>query len=437
MRALGAGALTMSATLAGCSGDGGDGSDGGGSDGGTTGLADVEPADTINWISQKYGTSLAIQELIPEFEEETGITVETTFLPYTNYTEKIGNDLGSQSGQFDCFHSDPYAVSSTYWPEMVDLQALDEDPDVTDIPNGWKDFQFVHRVAAGTFGPDQKRVGLPVDCPTLMLAYRKDIFEKYKDQAESDLGFAFEPGIDRSWDEYKQMGEWMNENVDEVTAGIGHQAAQHDAGQNDFHLYYWSQGGTSFGPWEANGNSYDGYQGKVEHLNNLAPRDDLDPNYSAEENRRDLRAPGKPVRRRVYRGAVDELRRRRGRGVAHAGGASRGHRLRDRRHGEHPPGGRRGPRTGGQRQLPLLHRRGQRVDRPDGLVRRLRDGPDRRVHVRHASPRASRRARTPQFSGAGRRTPRLSHRRRRRGCTSGGATAPAPRAWRGRRPAPR
>lgn len=270
----GAGVAASVPAVAGCTGTG---------ESGAEGLADVEPADKINWISQKYASSIAIRDLLPEFEDETGITVETTFLPYTNYTERIGNDLSSQSGRFDCFHSDPYAVSSTYYPEMVDLMALEEVDGIKDVPKGFEDFQFVHRAGASIFG-DERVVTLPFDCPTMMLTYRTDIFEQYRDQAESDLGFPFEPGAERSWDEYKQMAAWMNENVDEVEAGVGHQAKQHDALQNDFHLYYWSQGGTSFASWEADGTTYEGYKGTVEHLLNLAPRDEIEPNYSAEKN---------------------------------------------------------------------------------------------------------------------------------------------------------
>ncbi|MFD1600507.1 extracellular solute-binding protein [Halobellus rarus] len=273
-----AGVTLIGTSLAGCSGGGGNG-DGGGtagdSGGSSSGVLDAsEPADKINWISQDYASSQAIKDLIPEFEEETGITVETTFLPFNNYQEKFTQDLRSGAGQYDVAHSDPYQIASTYYPNLQPLGPLANDPEIKDIPNGLDDFQDVHVVGAGRFGSDQELYTLPFDCPTLMLVYRKDIIDQYKDQAESDLGFPFEPGKERTYEEYKQMGEWMNENVDEVEAGIGHQAAQHDALQCDFHQYFWANGGTSF---EWDGGSY---SGTLENLRNHPASENVTPSYS-------------------------------------------------------------------------------------------------------------------------------------------------------------
>jgi len=272
-----AGAAVASISLAGCSGGG----DGGGStsgDGSSGALDATEPADSITWISQNYASSQAVRDLIPEFKEQTGITVETTFLPFNNYQEKFTQDLRSGAGEYDVAHADPYQIASTHYPNLQRLDVLADDPEIKDVPNGLDDFQDVHIAGASRFGQDGGLFTMPFDCPTLMFVYRDDIINQYKDKAESDLGFPFEPSKERTYEEYKQMGQWINENIDEVTAGIGHQAAQHDALQCDFHQYFWANGGSSFA-WDGGS-----YQGRVDDLLNQPAGDSVGPDYSNDED---------------------------------------------------------------------------------------------------------------------------------------------------------
>lgn len=259
-----AGSAVGIASVAGCLGGGG----GGGGNGGGGAPSDVEPASSISFISESTPPSVAINEIIGEFTDETGIEVDITLTPFDNYSERLASDINSQSGNIQVFYADPYIVGSRYYPDMQPLDPYIESDDYADIPNGTEDFIESHLNACGYFGDGDSLRGLPYDCPTMLWAYRTDIIENYGDQAESDLGFPFEPGRERTWEEYYQMAEWINENVDEVEYGTGHQAQQHDSLQCDFHNVFWAYGGEDV----------EGFSGRM----GQEWPDDPQPNFSGE-----------------------------------------------------------------------------------------------------------------------------------------------------------
>ncbi|WP_254546908.1 extracellular solute-binding protein [Halomarina pelagica] len=231
LRASGAAGI---AGLAGCAG----GNGGGGT---ATAPKDVEPAKKINFISESTPPSVAIKQTTDQFKEETGIEVNMTLVPFNNYSEKVASDLNSKSGNYHSFYVDPYVVGAKYYPHLQPLDVYAESDDYVDVPKGVGDFIQSHVDACGRYGDGNIRA-FPYDCPTMMWVYRDDIVQKYKSQAESDLGFPFEPGKERTWEEYFQMAKWINENVDEVPYGTGHQAKQHDSLQCDFHNVFWAHG---------------------------------------------------------------------------------------------------------------------------------------------------------------------------------------------------
>nr|WP_279528536.1 extracellular solute-binding protein [Halospeciosus flavus] len=226
------------ASIAGCSSGGGGGET-------TTPPKDVEPASEINFISESTPPSVAIKGIVDEFQKQTGITVNMTLVPFNNYSEKIASDLTSKSGNYQAFYVDPYVVGAKYYPYIQSLDPFINSDDWADVPKGVNDFIDSHLDACGRYGDGRLRA-FPYDCPTMMWVYRDDIINKYKEQAEKDLGFPFEPGPERTWQEYFEMAKWMNENVDEVPYGTGHQAKQHDSLQCDFHNVFWAHGAEDF-----------------------------------------------------------------------------------------------------------------------------------------------------------------------------------------------
>jgi len=227
--------------LAGCSG-GGDGGDGEGDGGGSTPPgSDVEAADTIRYIGENTPPTKALKSITDRFTEQTGIEVEYTLTPLLNYTEKLASDLTSGAGNFHALYVDPYNIGAPYFPELEPLNSYIEEHSYD-----MEDHIQIHIDACAKFKGDGTFHGLPYDCPTIMQAYRQDVFDEYGDQATDELGFEAEPNPEMTWEQYMEVARWINENVpdDMVSHGTGHMAKQHQSLANEFEMIQWGYGGT-------------------------------------------------------------------------------------------------------------------------------------------------------------------------------------------------
>lgn len=260
--------LTGLAAMSGCLG----GAQSGGSGNVADEIANAEPADSINAIFEDLPATAAIKEFSSQFTEQTGIEVNITLLPYGNMVERINQQFAAGSANFDAVYSDPYANTAVYPNKHVPLRTLHEHEDLESVPNGFDDFFKTQLITDAIFEDDGEPLTLPYDSSTVMLAYRRDIINKYADEAEDDLGFPFKPGPERTWDEYIEMGRWMNENVSEVEAGIGHTLKQHDALQLDFNSFFWAHGGENI----------EGYSGHIDDGAAISFPDDPTPSHATE-----------------------------------------------------------------------------------------------------------------------------------------------------------
>ncbi|HSR11287.1 MAG TPA: extracellular solute-binding protein, partial [Thermodesulfobacteriota bacterium] len=141
---------------------------------------------TIGLNKHPYTESLL--PLIPEFEALTGVKVDYLILPENEYGAKLTADLSNQRGEFTVIMAGAmrnWAYVPPGW--MVPLEQFLNDPKLTD--KSWyklEDF-FPSLIAANRWNG---KVGggtgegplwsIPVMCESYVLAYRKDIFDKYK-----------------------------------------------------------------------------------------------------------------------------------------------------------------------------------------------------------------------------------------------------------------
>ena len=97
LRTVGGAAATVSLT-AGCLG-GGESGNGSGTGGGSSGTA--KPAKEITVIQKEVPDTAIIEELLPRFEEETGIAVNFETFTYSAVQEKTFTQLRSGTSDFD------------------------------------------------------------------------------------------------------------------------------------------------------------------------------------------------------------------------------------------------------------------------------------------------------------------------------------------------
>ncbi|WP_309082442.1 extracellular solute-binding protein [Zhihengliuella sp.] len=229
---------------------------------GQTGTAPVPPPSpggdpwrrfagtTINFISENTAPTAAIAANLQPFRDLTGIDINIVTLDLQALVQRVALDLAGGQSQYDVVYADPYQVLAPYAAGFADLREFAADESYPPLEGGFEDFIPTQLQATGMFGASDAIYALPYDCPTMIWQYRLDIFEKYGDQMEADLGFDPTPSGDRTWEEYFRIAEWINENVDEIPYGTGHQAKQHDALMCDFSNVLWSYGGEYFADGE-------------------------------------------------------------------------------------------------------------------------------------------------------------------------------------------
>lgn len=140
---------------------------------------------TINVLFNEHTYSAAVIEKIPEFEELTGIKVEYSTTPESNYFDKVTTSLQSQSGDSDVFMTGAYQIwdyapagyIEDLGPYLEDATKTAADYNVDDfIPGAINSLRWDctpgHAVGEGP------QWALPMGWELNNLAYNKRIFEE-------------------------------------------------------------------------------------------------------------------------------------------------------------------------------------------------------------------------------------------------------------------
>ncbi|MGI8909777.1 MAG: extracellular solute-binding protein [Rubrobacteraceae bacterium] len=201
---------------------------------------------TLNFISENTAPTSAIAANLKPFKDLTGIDVKINQLELGALVQKVSLDVSSGDPQIHVIYADPYQVLAPFSAAMADLNKFNEDDSLPSVQKGVGDFIPTQLAAAGRFEDEEALYALPYDCPTMIWMYRKDLFDKYGQQMQQDLGFDPMPSEQITWDQYFRIAQWFNENADEVSYGTGHQAKQYDSLMCDFSNILWSYGGDYF-----------------------------------------------------------------------------------------------------------------------------------------------------------------------------------------------
>jgi multiple sugar transport system substrate-binding protein len=188
-----------------------------------------------DWLKRFAGTQLVVSwpslshfqkaaELIPQFEEETGIDVEVEFIDYVSLHDKQVLEMSKPEGDYDVvawtiFWKNEYVNKGLLAP----LSQFFGDP--TQVMPGYDpdDIAKAYLVSGSVIGgekgylegPMQGLYGVPFGAETSILAYRKDIFE------ENNLK------VPETYDEMLETAQWITENVDGVAGMTSRGSAGH------------------------------------------------------------------------------------------------------------------------------------------------------------------------------------------------------------------
>ncbi|MFK7835483.1 MAG: extracellular solute-binding protein [Sulfitobacter sp.] len=172
----------------------------------------------------------AVLDVLPEFEEQTGITVEVDQLQYLKMRERQTLELTKDEGDYDLI---AYVVFSkadyVYADQLENLAKYFMNPklanpayDADDLIDGYVQNIGVAGGKKGYLpGPTGSLFGIPFGSETSVLAYRKDIFEKH--------------GIDVPQN-YDQLLDAACK-IPEVESGMGGMASRAASGHQASHAF--------------------------------------------------------------------------------------------------------------------------------------------------------------------------------------------------------
>ena len=174
--------LVALALLAAACGGGESGLEGGGQQGGATEVTgDFDwkryDGETLRLVFNQHPWQEAIEPMLGEFEELTGISAEVEALPEAQFRQRVQVERPGRSDDLDVFMTNVQNEGAKFagngW--YVNLREFAENPSLTA-----EDYAF-DGLAAGVLDGhtfDDTLAGIPIQLETQMLFYRKDIFEK-------------------------------------------------------------------------------------------------------------------------------------------------------------------------------------------------------------------------------------------------------------------
>ncbi|MBZ9846377.1 ABC transporter substrate-binding protein [Mesorhizobium sp. CA5] len=183
----------------------------------------------ISVLLEGHPTTDAIQKMVPEFKDKTGIDVAIEVVPEQDITAKELLEFSSKSGRYDVVQNNiiylPGFVKSGYIVPLDDFLAKHkENFDKSDFVPGYFNTNVL----------DGKVYGLPVYGESTFVMYRTDLFEQY--------GLA----APKSFEDIENAAKTISEKTNKQIAGITMRGQQGIQGVYVWAAYLWGFGGSFF-----------------------------------------------------------------------------------------------------------------------------------------------------------------------------------------------
>ena len=204
---------------------------------------------SLNFIVEKNINANILSHESELFSEITGINIKIRAMDYDSLVQNANLDLLSQSGEYQIIYADPYQTLNRYHTHLEELNTFMNNPQLPQIKGFPADFFDFQTKVTSNYKDKNKYYAVPFDSTTMILYYRKDIFEKYKQDFYEEKGYDWTPGSeDFTWERYSEVAEWIDENVpdSEVKYGSGQMGQQHNSIFCEFSTILDSYGGSYF-----------------------------------------------------------------------------------------------------------------------------------------------------------------------------------------------
>ena len=165
---------------------------------------------TIRVLANRHPWTNAVEPLIPEFEELTGIKVNLEVYPEDQFRSKRSVELISGVAEIDVTMLMPMQGGPRWISEewAVPMDQFLNDPLLTSPEYDKEDFlgAALDSEMSTTYAPKGKKylLGIPISVENQALMYRKDIFEKYN------------LSVPKTVDEMYETAKFVNENIPDM-----------------------------------------------------------------------------------------------------------------------------------------------------------------------------------------------------------------------------
>jgi multiple sugar transport system substrate-binding protein len=187
---------------------------------------------TLNFVVENNLYANILTHDSEEFSQVTGINIKIRPVDYETLVQKVNLDFIAQAGEYQIIYVDPYQTLNRFYNCLEVLNPYNENPDLPKIKGFMDDFVDSQTIVCSYFEEEKNVYAIPFDSTTMILYYRKDIFDKYRDRFMKDMGYDWTPGTrEFTWERYCEVARWIDENVpdEEVKYGNGLMAQQHNS----------------------------------------------------------------------------------------------------------------------------------------------------------------------------------------------------------------
>lgn len=205
---------------------------------------------TLNFIVENNLYAAILSHESEAFSKATGINVRVRPMDFDSLAKKINLDFISKAGKYQIVYVDPYQTLNRFSGDLEGLVPYATDPEGPHIKGFMSDFFDFQTEVCSYFGDRSQVYTIPFDSTTMILYYRKDIFDKYRDAFYREKHYDWTPGTPEfTWERYCEVAAWIDANVpdSEVRYGAGHMAQQHNSIFCDFSSVLAAYGGDYFG----------------------------------------------------------------------------------------------------------------------------------------------------------------------------------------------
>jgi multiple sugar transport system substrate-binding protein len=187
---------------------------------------------TLNFIVENNLYANILTHESEEFSEITGINVNIRAVDFDTLIQKVNLDFIAQAGKYQLVYVDPYQTLNRFYNCLEVLNPYNQSSDNPHIKGFPDDFIGFQTEVISYFLEEEQIYTIPFDSTTMILFYRKDIFDRYKLKFEEEKGYDPTPtGVDFTWERYCEVAKWIDENVpdEEVKYGSGLMAQEHNS----------------------------------------------------------------------------------------------------------------------------------------------------------------------------------------------------------------